>query len=72
MKIKDIAVDEIILNTPYYFNQEMAITMANCQPVLVETDENYQLQPDAIASKLADMKALQNLMISAVLAIELN
>ncbi|MER3587875.1 MAG: aspartate aminotransferase, partial [Mastigocladus sp. ERB_26_1] len=41
--------DEIILNTPYYFNHEMAITMAGCHPVLVETDENYQLRPDAIA-----------------------
>ena len=41
--------DEIILNTPYYFNHEMAITMAGCHPVLVKTDENYQLRPEAIA-----------------------
>ncbi|KYC36310.1 aspartate aminotransferase [Scytonema hofmannii PCC 7110] len=41
--------DEIILNTPYYFNHEMAIMMAGCRPVLVKTDENYQLRPDAIA-----------------------
>ncbi|NJO26415.1 MAG: pyridoxal phosphate-dependent aminotransferase [Richelia sp. SL_2_1] len=40
--------DEVILNTPYYFNHEMAIAMTGCHPVLVETDENYQLQPDAI------------------------
>ncbi len=40
--------DEIILNTPYYFNHEMAIAMIGCNPVLVETDENYQLQPNAI------------------------
>jgi aspartate/methionine/tyrosine aminotransferase len=40
--------DEIILQTPYYFNHEMAITMASCRPVLVATDENYQLRPDAI------------------------
>ncbi|WP_414618873.1 pyridoxal phosphate-dependent aminotransferase [Calothrix sp. CCY 0018] len=40
--------EEIILNTPYYFNHEMAIAMTGCNPVLVETDENYQLQPDAI------------------------
>ena len=46
------AGDEIILNTPYYFNHEMAITMANCQPVLVPTDENYQLQPEAIAKAI--------------------
>ena len=40
--------DEIILQTPYYFNHEMAIVMAGCRPVLVATDENYQLQPEAI------------------------
>ncbi|WP_036482073.1 pyridoxal phosphate-dependent aminotransferase [Myxosarcina sp. GI1] len=48
------AGDEIILNTPYYFNHEMAITMANCQPVLVATDANYQLQPKAIAEAITD------------------
>jgi aspartate/methionine/tyrosine aminotransferase len=41
--------DEIILNTPYYFNHEMATIMAGCCPVLVPTDENYQLQPDLIS-----------------------
>src|SRR6266446_1806483 len=40
--------DEIILQTPYYFNHEMAVTMASCRPVLVETDDNYQLRPEAI------------------------
>jgi len=40
--------DEVILQTPYYFNQEMAVTMAGCRPVLVPTDPNYQLQPDRI------------------------
>jgi aspartate/methionine/tyrosine aminotransferase len=44
--------DEIILNTPYYFNHEMAINMANCYAILVETDENYQLQPQAIAAAI--------------------
>ena len=43
------AGDEIILNTPYYFNHEMAITIANCRPVLVNTDPNYQLDLEAIA-----------------------
>ena len=41
--------DEVILQTPYYFNHEMAITMASCKPVLVPTDARYQLQPDLIA-----------------------
>lgn len=40
--------DEVILQTPYYFNHEMAITMANCRPVLVPTDASYQLQPELI------------------------
>ena len=44
--------DEIILNTPYYFNHEMAIAIAGCRAVLVATDENYQLRPDAIAKAI--------------------
>jgi aspartate/methionine/tyrosine aminotransferase len=44
--------DEIILNTPYYFNHEMAIAMAGCRAVLVETDTNYQLRPEAIAQAI--------------------
>jgi aspartate/methionine/tyrosine aminotransferase len=46
--------DEIILNLPYYFNHEMAITMASCRPVLVQTDENYQLQPALIAGAITE------------------
>lgn len=42
------AGDEIILNTPFYFNHEMAIKMANCSPILVKTDDNYQLSLEAI------------------------
>tara|TARA_R110002049_G_scaffold2743_4_gene21070 strand:+ start:5684 stop:6862 length:1179 start_codon:yes stop_codon:yes gene_type:complete len=33
--------DEIILLTPYYFNHEMAIRLANARAVLVPTQENY-------------------------------
>jgi aspartate/methionine/tyrosine aminotransferase len=40
--------DEVIVQTPYYFNHEMAITMAGCRPVPVHTDDHYQLRPDAI------------------------
>ncbi len=36
------ANDEIILNTPYYFNHEMAIRMLGCTPVLVNTDDDFQ------------------------------
>ncbi len=44
--------DEIILQTPYYFNHEMAVRMASCQPVLVPTDAAYQLQPAAIQAAI--------------------
>jgi len=44
--------DEIILQTPYYFNHEMAVTMASCRAVLVPTDENYQLRPAAIRAAI--------------------
>ncbi len=46
--------DEIILQTPYYFNHEMAVRIAGCTPILVATDENYQLRPDAIANAITD------------------
>ena len=44
--------DEFILPTPYYFNHEMAITMANCRPVLVPTDASYQLDIDALRAAI--------------------
>jgi aspartate/methionine/tyrosine aminotransferase len=44
--------DEIILNTPYYFNHEMAIRMVGCQPICVPTNSCYQLQPEAIAAAI--------------------
>lgn len=40
--------DEIIILTPYYFNHEMAITIADCKAVCVSTDENYQPRIEAI------------------------
>jgi len=33
--------DEIILLTPYYFNHEMAIRLADAKPILVPTLDNY-------------------------------
>src|SRR3954463_4625480 len=44
--------DEIILPTPYYFNHEMAVAIASCKAVLVATDENYQLRPDALRAAI--------------------
>ena len=44
--------DEIILNLPYYFNHEMAVTIADCKAVCVPTDEDFQLQPGRIAEAI--------------------
>ena len=44
--------DEIILPTPYYFNHEMAVTMADCRPVLVPTDTDYRLRLDALEAAI--------------------
>jgi aspartate/methionine/tyrosine aminotransferase len=46
--------DEIILNTPYYFNHEMAIRIAGCVPVCVPTDERYQPRLDALRAAITD------------------
>jgi aspartate/methionine/tyrosine aminotransferase len=44
--------DEVILPLPFYFNQEMALRMLNCQPVPVPTDEHHQLDLDRIESAI--------------------
>ncbi len=44
--------DEIILQTPYYFNHEMAIAIAGCKAVCVPTNDQYQLRLDAIAQAI--------------------
>jgi aspartate/methionine/tyrosine aminotransferase len=46
--------NEIILQLPYYFNHEMAVVIADCKAVCVPTDDNYQLQPEAIAAAITD------------------
>jgi len=44
--------DEVILPTPYYFNHEMAIAMANARVVLAPTDKNYHLDLDALRAEI--------------------
>ncbi len=44
--------DEVILPVPYYFNHEMAVTMANCRPVLVPTVVEYRLRLDALEAAI--------------------
>jgi aspartate/methionine/tyrosine aminotransferase len=34
--------DEVILLTPFYFNHEMAVRIADCRPVTAATDEAYR------------------------------
>ena len=46
--------DEIIIMSPFYFNHEMAIGMANCHAVLVDTDAYYQLDLNAIEAAITD------------------
>ena len=46
--------DEVIICSPFYFNHEMAISMANCRAVLVPTDDQYQLRVDDIAAAIND------------------
>ncbi|TAF36651.1 MAG: pyridoxal phosphate-dependent aminotransferase [Oscillatoriales cyanobacterium] len=48
------AGDEVIIQSPYYFNHEMAAIMANCRPVIVETDANYQLNIAAIKKAITE------------------
>ena len=40
--------DEVILLKPYFFNHEMAVRIIGCRPVVVATDERYQLDLAAI------------------------
>ena len=44
--------DEIILLTPYFFNHEMAVEMADCRAKLVPTDAGYQPQLDRIEAAI--------------------
>jgi aspartate/methionine/tyrosine aminotransferase len=46
--------DEVVLPLPYYFNQEMAVTMAGGRVVTVPTGDDYQLDPDDVRRALTD------------------
>lgn len=45
--------DEVILPKPFYFNQEMAVRIADCEPVTVATDAEGHLDLDAISAALS-------------------
>ena len=44
--------DEVILPAPYYFNHEMAVRIAGCQPRIVKTDSNNQLDLEALSNAI--------------------
>ena len=44
--------DEVVLMSPFYFNHEMAVTMAGCRPVLAATGADFQLDLDAAAAAI--------------------
>ena len=44
--------DEIVLLAPYYFNHEMAVCIADCKPVAVATDDQFQPRIDAIRAAI--------------------
>lgn len=46
--------DEVIIAHPYYFNHEMAITMAGCKPVAIPVDNDYQLGIESVTAAVND------------------
>ena len=44
--------DEVILPSPFYFNHEMAVRIAGCQPVIVPNDANHQPDPEQLAAAI--------------------
>jgi len=46
--------DEVLLLRPFYFNHEMAIHMAGCTPVAVDTDDAYQPIVNRIAERITE------------------
>ena len=46
--------DEVILLSPYYFNHEMAVTLASAVPVPVPVDERLQPDLPAIAAAITE------------------
>lgn len=46
--------DEIILLRPFYFNHDMAIELAGCRAVHVDTDENYQIDFEKLQAAVTE------------------
>lgn len=46
--------DEIILLRPFYFNHEMAVQIAGCVPIVVDTDASFQPVPGRICERITE------------------
>src|SRR5258706_11171023 len=46
------AAEEIILLSPYYFNHEMALSIAGCKCVVIPTDEQFRPRVNTIANAI--------------------
>ena len=44
--------DEVVIVRPYFFNHEMAVRIIGCRPVVVASDERYQLDLAAIEAAI--------------------
>jgi aspartate/methionine/tyrosine aminotransferase len=44
--------EEVILPVPYYFNQEMALGLANVRPVLLPTDARFHPDPERVRAAM--------------------
>jgi aspartate/methionine/tyrosine aminotransferase len=45
--------DHVLVLSPYYFNHRMAIQLAGCKPVVIDTDRNYQPIGQRIRRKIS-------------------
>ncbi len=45
--------DQVIILAPYYFNHIMAVQLAGCKPVIVDTDSDYQPTVKRIGEKVS-------------------
>jgi aspartate/methionine/tyrosine aminotransferase len=45
--------DHVLVLSPYYFNHVMALQLAGCKPVIIDTNRNYQPIVDRIGNRIS-------------------
>jgi aspartate/methionine/tyrosine aminotransferase len=45
--------DHVLVLSPYYFNHIMAVQLAGCKPVIIDTDRNYQPIVERIGKRIS-------------------